>query len=113
MIRNLNYESVLLKEADNPNNVYLYLDGDFWCAYEKSAYYLSVIKSVILEKEVFDNSSEVVLLKAQFNKDDMCLPLSPGVVLRLVSDDTLQFSFEKELEGFNEWKQQQLDKLSA
>ena len=32
-------ELVLPHEVDNPNNVYLYLEGDAWCAYERSAYY--------------------------------------------------------------------------
>lgn len=34
-------ELVLPHEVDNPNNVYLYLEGDAWCAYERSAYYLT------------------------------------------------------------------------
>lgn len=35
-------ELVLPHEVDNPNNVYLYLEGDAWCAYERSAYYLTL-----------------------------------------------------------------------
>lgn len=34
-------ELVLPHEVDNPNSVYLYLEGDAWCAYERSAYYLT------------------------------------------------------------------------
>ena len=28
-------ELVLPHEVDNPNNVYKYLEGDAWCAYER------------------------------------------------------------------------------
>ena len=31
-------ESILLNEVDNKKYVYLYLEGDTWCAYERSAY---------------------------------------------------------------------------
>ena len=33
-------EQVLMNEVDNPDGVYMYLEGDTWCAYERSAYYL-------------------------------------------------------------------------
>lgn len=35
----LNVESILLNEVDNEKFVYLYLEGDNWCAYERSAYF--------------------------------------------------------------------------
>ena len=74
-------ELVLPHEVDNPNNVYLYLEGDAWCAYERSAYYLT----------------------------QMEVP----VVLKLVADDKLQFQIRDRVEGFSEWKENELKKLSA
>ena len=35
----LNVESILLNEVDNEKFVYLYLEGDNWCAYDRSAYF--------------------------------------------------------------------------
>ena len=99
-------ELVLPHEVDNPNSVYLYLEGDAWCAYERSAYYL-------LKKEVIRSDYDVVLLKAFFAVNDMYLPLSPTAVLKLVADDKLQFQIRDRVEGFSEWKENELKKLSA
>lgn len=107
-------EVVLLNEVDNPNNVFMYLEGDTWCAYERSAYYLAEkLASVVIKKEVIGEGYDVVLLKAQFRVTDMCLPLSPGVALKSVADDKLQFCLDKRVDGFPEWKRKQLEKLSA
>ncbi len=115
MERIANIENVLLNEVDNPNNVYMYLEGDAWCAYERSAYYLAEkVSSVILKKEVIGEGYDVVLLKAFFRIDQMNLPLtSPGVALKSLADDSLQFCLDKKVEGFPEWKTKQLEKLSA
>ena len=43
-------ELVLPHEVDNPNNVYLYLEGDAWCAYERSAYYLTQMEVPVKER---------------------------------------------------------------
>ena len=94
-------ELVLPHEVDNPNNVYLYLEGDAWCAYERSAYYLTQMEvPVVLKKEVIHD-------------DYMYLPLSPTAVLKLVADDKLQFQIRDRVEGFSEWKENELKKLSA
>lgn len=113
MERISNIENVLLNEVDNPNNVYLYLEGDVWCAYERSAYYLAAFKSVSLEKEVIGDGYDVVLVKARFKVDEMSLPLSPGVSLKSIADDKLQFSISQGIEGFAEWKRRQLESLST
>ena len=81
-------ELVLPHEVDNPNNVYLYLEGDAWCAYERSAYYLTQMEVSVV-------------------------PLSPTAVLKLVADDKLQFQIRDRVEGFSEWKENELKKLSA
>lgn len=53
MERIADVEKVLMNEIDNLHGVYLYLEGDSWCAYERSAYYLAKLNvSVILQKEV-------------------------------------------------------------
>lgn len=98
-------ELVLPHEVDNPNNVYLYLEGDAWCAYERSAYYLTQMEVPV--------DYDVVLLKAFFAVNDMYLPLSPTAVLKLVADDKLQFQIRDRVEGFSEWKENELKKLSA
>lgn len=56
---------------------------------------------------------DVVLLKAFFAVNDMYLPLSPTAVLKLVADDKLQFQIRDRVEGFSEWKENELKKLSA
>jgi len=106
-------EMVLMNEIDNRDGVYLYLQGNKWCAYERSAYYLASLNvPVKLEKEVC-KPYDIVLLKALFNVDDMCLPLAPNTVLKRVADDSLQFKIGNAIEGFPEWKASQLSKMSA
>ena len=95
-------------------SVFLYLEGDAWCAYERSAYYLTQMEvPVVLKKEVIRSDYDVVLLKAFFAVNDMYLPLSPTAVLKLVADDKLQFQIRDRVEGFSEWKENELKKLSA
>lgn len=67
----------------------------------------------ILKKEVIHDDYDVVLLKAFFAVNDMYLPLSPTAVLKLVADDKLQFQIRDRVEGFSEWKENELKKLSA
>ena len=107
-------ESVLMNKIDNQNGVYLYLEGNEWCAYERSAYYLAFLKAPVrLQKEVVRDGYDVVLMKACFSADDMCLPLAPKTVLKRVADDKLLFQVKDYIDGFPEWKQSQLNKLPA
>lgn len=107
-------EKVLINEIDNVNGVYLYLEGSSWCAYERSAYYLAKLNvPVRLEKEVVREGYDVVLLKAYFAVDDMCLPLAPKTELKKVADDNLQFWVKESIDGFSEWKVSQLNRFSA
>ena len=86
MERIVDVENVLMNEIDNLHGVYLYLEGDSWCAYERSAYYLAKLNvPVILQKEVIREGYDVVLLKALFAVDDMCLPLAPKMELKRVT----------------------------
>lgn len=114
---NLAYEDVvrvLSGEVDNPDNVHLYLEGDVWCAYERSAYYLIKLHApVVLQKAVIGGSYDIVLMKVLFRMDDLRLPLSPAAKLKWVSDDKLEFKLKTEIEGFSEWKSSQLRYLSA
>ncbi|MDL2278224.1 hypothetical protein LJC57_06485 [Parabacteroides sp. OttesenSCG-928-G07] len=111
----MDIENVLLNEVDNPNSVYMYLEGDAWCAYERSAYYLAEkISSVVLKKEVIGDGYDVVLLKAFFGMDEMySLPSSSGIAIKSLADDKIQFCLDKKVDGFPEWKRKQLEKLSA
>ena len=114
MERIVDVEKVLMNEIDNLHGVYLYLEGDSWCAYERSAYYLAKLNvPVILQKEVIREGYFVVLLKALFAVDDMCLPLAPKMELKRVADDKLQFHMYDDIDGFPEWKASQLNKLPA
>lgn len=107
-------EKVLIQEIDNQNGVYLYLEGNAWCAYERSAYYLATLNvPVILKKEIVRDGYDVILLKAFFAVSDMCLPLAPKTVLRSVADNNLMFQLKDRIEGFSEWKSAQLNKLPA
>ena len=106
-------ENVLVNEIDNRNGVHLYLEGNKWCAYERSAYYLAQLKvPVVIKKEIVREGYDVILLKAFFEVDDMCLPLAPKTVLKQVADDKL-FQINDNIDGFPEWKAWQLNKLPA
>ena len=107
MERIADVEKVLMNEIDNLHGVYLYLEGDSWCAYERSAYYLAKLNvPVILQKEVIREGYDVVLLKALF-------ALAPKMELKRVADDKLQFHMYDDIDGFPEWKASQLNKLPA
>lgn len=107
-------EIVLSKEANNPDSVYLYLEGNAWCAYERSAYYLAKMQAPVkLEKEVVGDGYDIVLLKAHCGVDDLQLPLSSSSSLKKVADDNLLFQLKERIDGFHEWKTRQLRYLSA
>ncbi len=90
-------EYVLVNEIDNQNGVHLYLEGNKWCAYERSAYYLAQLKvPVVIKKEIVRDGYDVILLKAFFEVDDMLL-----------------FQLNDQIDGFPEWKACQLNKLPA
>lgn len=102
-------ELILLNEVDNKRYVYLYLEGETWCAYERSAYYLAVMNfPVSLDIEVVHDGYEVVLMKASFNIAQMRLPLCRSAVLRTVADDRLLFQLDKLIDGFVKWKRLQI-----
>lgn len=106
-------ELILLNEIDNEKYVYLYLEGDTWCAYERSAYYLAKEFPVKLDREIVHEGYEVILLKASFNMNKMRFPLFRTAVLRTVADDRLLFQIPRTVEGFVEWKEQQLKGMPA
>ena len=106
-------ESILLNEVDNEKYVYLYLEGDTWCAYERSAYYLAMEFPVVLDKEIVHDGYEVILMKASFNIDKMRLPLFCSAVLKRVGDDQVLFQIPGRIDGFVEWKAEQLDGMPA
>lgn len=102
-------ESILLNEVNNKEYVYLYLEGDYWCAYERSAYYLTAMKfPVKLDKEIISDGDDVILMKASFSIKEMRLPLLRSAVLRTISDKRLLFQIDKPIGGFSEWKEKQL-----
>lgn len=107
-------ESILLNEIDNKKYVHLYLEGDTWCAYERSAYYLTLMNfPTNLDIEIVHDGYEVILMKASFNIAQMRLPLCRSVVLRTVADDRLLFQLDKPIDGFIEWKGEQLSGMPA
>ena len=69
--------------------------------------------SLLSDSDGGTSDYDVVLLKAFFAVNDMYLPLSPTAVLKLVADDKLQFQIRDRVEGFSEWKENELKKLSA
>lgn len=107
-------ERVLTSEIENSKGVYMYLENNEWCAYERSAYYLASLNVPIkLKREIVRDGYDVILLKAMLPVDNMCLPLSPNAVLKLVADDRLLFQMNEEIGGFPEWKKSQLVRLPA
>ena len=113
MERIADVEKVLMNEIDNLHGVYLYLEGDSWCAYERSAYYLAKEFPVVLNKEIVHDGYEVILMKASFNIDKMRLPLFRSAVLKRVGDDQVLFQIPGRVDGFVEWKAEQLDGMPA
>ena len=106
-------ELIFSNEKENKQNIFLYLEKDCWCAYERSAYYLAIMGfPVTLEREVICDGS-IVLMKASFGVGEMRLPLFRSAVLRSVADDWLLFQLDKTIEGFAEWKDGQLSSLPA
>lgn len=106
-------ESILLNEVDNEKYVYLYLEGDNWCAYERSAYYLAKEFPVVLNKEIVHDGYEVILMKASFDASQMQLPLFRSAVLKRVGDEQVLFQIPHAVEGFVEWKAEQLNGMPA
>lgn len=106
-------ESILFNEVDNEKYVYLYLEGDTWCAYERSAYYLAMEFPVVLNKEIVHDGYEVILMKASFDINKMKLPLFSSAVLRTVADDRVLFQISRTIDGFVEWKAEQLNGMPA
>lgn len=103
-------ETVLGNEIENPDGVYMYLEGDTWCAYERSAYYLaSLLVPVKLKKEVIGEGYDVVLMKASLPTDSISIPLAPSVTLEKVADNLLFFRIRKEFDGFYEWKKEKIN----
>lgn len=102
-------ESILLNEVDNKKYIYLYLEGDCWCAYERSAYYLDAMKfPVKLDKEIIRDGYDIILMKASFNIKEMRLPLCSSAVLQTIADQRLLFQIDMPIGGFSEWKEKQL-----
>lgn len=112
MTQSSNVESVLLNEVDNQNGVFLYLEGNTWCAYERSAYYLAMHFPVTIVKEIIYEGYDVILLKATFSTNEMRLPLFRSAILQSVADDKLLFRLDQPVEGFTEWKAEQLKMVS-
>ena len=109
MKRASDVELILLNEVENNRYVHLYLEGNTWCAYERSANF-----PVCMDIEiVHDDGCEVILMKASFNIDQMRLPLCRSTVLRTVADDRLLFQIDKPIVGFVEWKGGQVSRMPA
>lgn len=107
-------ERVLPHEIDNEDTLYLYLEGDEWCAYERSAYYLATLKkSVQVVKEILRDGYDVILMKARFRMDELSLPLAPFTSLVSVADDKIAFRLDRTIDGFGSWKQEAIAPLSA
>lgn len=107
---------VLSREVDNTNILHMYLEGDSWCAYERSAFYLIHLHlhlPLTVEKEVLKEGYDLVLLKAKFKVTDMMLPLAPTVCLKEIADDSVTFLLRNPEAGFPEWKKEQLQMLAV
>lgn len=107
-------ERILPQEVDNEDKLYLYLEGDEWCAYERSAYYLATLKkSVHVVKEVLLDGYDVILTKARFRMDELSLPLAPFTSLESVADDKIAFRLDRTIVGFGSWKQDVINQAPA
>ncbi|WP_106831525.1 hypothetical protein [Parabacteroides pacaensis] len=108
------FKHILLQEKENEDKLYLYLEGDEWCAYERSAYYLATLKnSVKVVKEILQDGYDVILTKARFGMDELSLPLAPFTSLESVADDKLAFRLDHAIAGFGSWKQEVISQAPA
>lgn len=107
-------ERILVNEVENRQHVYLYLEGDCWCAYERSAYYLAQLNLPIqLQREVIKDGYDVILLKASVPVN--CLDISQGgnMTLKRFGETDVEFKLLSDIYGFSEWKASQLNTFSA
>jgi len=101
---------VLTREIDNHRNVYLFLEGENWCAYERSAYYLySLNVPLKIDKKIVNGGYEIILVKAHINKRDLDFPICNNAVLKSVSDTSLIFSIKDTFKDFISWKKEKLE----
>lgn len=107
-------ERVLVNEISNEQNVYLYLEDNKWCAYERSAYYLAQLGiSVQLERTVIRGGFDVILLKASLPINDMSLSNGSKMKLKRLGETDLHFQLSIDIKGFVDWKRSQLGVLTA
>lgn len=105
-------EEILTNEVTNNKYIYLYLEEGIWCAYERSAYYLTTMDfPVKLDIEIVQEGYDVILIKSSFPVERMRLPLFPSSTLKTVADNRLIFKIETTIYGFIEWKEEQLKRL--
>ena len=74
-------ELVLPPEVDNPNNVYLYLEGDAWCAYERSAYYLSLIHIYKIDNLSYGTLDNLPKMVMSASADDVSVSGGKGFAI--------------------------------
>lgn len=112
----LTVENVLLIEIDNQNGIYLYRENEFWCAYERSAYYLAAMSlPVELKKEVV-KGIDLVVLKAYFRIETVFEQLTASskfAQLEQLADNSIKYQIHLSLNGFGDWKKQMLGACSA
>lgn len=103
---------ILSREADNPDRLYLYSEGNNWYAYEQSACRLKQVVDECRIQQVISLTYEVVLIRAQIS--DKCLKneleefmaFSPGL---LVNDTFIEIPLDWQSHViFDRWKQTEL-----
>lgn len=110
-------ENAILTEMDNQNGIYLYLENNNWCAYERSAYYLAAMSlPVELRKEIV-KGIDLIVLKAYFKIETVFerLTLKPSkfVQLEQLADNLIKYQINISLNGFGDWRKQTLGSISA
>lgn len=107
-------EKILVNEVENKQHVYLYLEGDNWCAYERSAYYLAQLNLPIqLQCEIVRDGYDVILLKACVPMNFLDMSKDSNMTLKRFGETDVEFKLLSDIYGFPEWKMSQLNVLSA
>lgn len=107
-------EKVLFNEVNNLKDIYLYLEGGLWCAYERSAYFLERLKvPVEIKVEIVRDGFDVILLKASIPANEGNLPIASAMQLENFDETDLHFKLCDGIEGFPEWKVSQINAFSA
>ncbi|WP_165043591.1 hypothetical protein [Dysgonomonas sp. ZJ709] len=103
---------ILRKERNEESNIYLYKMDDYWCAYERSAFYMSSICKVDTIFKTVNAMKESVMLITILKKriNDM---KNPHLTILEQSDTNMVIKCHITCKGFLFWKESFIPVVSS